>query len=128
MCYLGVAVNRTRKENDEWKQIPSFFNFSIFGKKAEGICKYMAKGQPISLEGHLEEDRWTKDGVTHSKMAVGIDRIQIIGGLKKKDEGSAKDETDQESPENITEEEYPDSFSEIDSDFDLGGIEGEEIS
>jgi single-strand DNA-binding protein len=128
MCYFGVAVNRTKKVNDEWQQIPSFFNFNIFGKKAEGVYKYLVKGQSISLEGHLEEDRWSKDGVNHSKMVVAVDKIQVVGGLKKKDDDGGKGGAAHESPgDGITEEEYADEFSEIDADFDLGGMEGEEM-
>jgi single stranded DNA-binding protein len=130
MCYFGVAVNRTKKVNEEWREIPSFFNFNLFGKKAEGTYKYLVKGQAVSLEGHLEEDRWTKDGVSHSKMVVMVDKIRIIGGLKKKDDsggpGGTLQEPVGEEKDGITEEEYAE-FQEIDGDFDLGGVEGEEI-
>jgi hypothetical protein len=70
----------------------------------------------------LEEDRWSKDGVSHSKMAVVVDKIRIIGGLKKKDDGGPGET----APEPAGEE-YEDDFSELDGDFDLSGIEGEEI-
>jgi single-strand DNA-binding protein len=123
MCYFGVAVGRVKKVNEEWKQIPSFFNFTVFGKKAEGVAKYLVKGQTISLEGHLEEDRWSKDGVSHSKMVVAVDKIQIIGGLKKKDGGGGKAEPEGEIPGGAAEEEYPDEFKDIDGDFDLDGAE-----
>jgi single-strand DNA-binding protein len=130
MCYFGIAVNRTRKVNDEWKEIPSFFNFTLFGNKAEGTCKYLVKGQAVSLEGHLEEDRWSKDGVNHSKMVVVIDKIRIIGDIKKKDgsgPGEPAREPGGEERAEVTGEEYADDFSAIDGDFDLTGIEGEEI-
>jgi single-strand DNA-binding protein len=132
MCYFGIAVGRTKKINEEWKEVPSFFNFNLFGKKAEGVYKYLVKGQAISLEGHLEEDRWSKDGVSHSKMVVAVDKIRIIGSVKKKeDSGSQKEESpensDEEKSELNGEEEYPDNFTEIDTDFDLARIEGDEI-
>jgi single-strand DNA-binding protein len=132
MCYFGIAVNRTKKVNDEWKEIPSFFNFNLFGKKAEWTYKYLVKGQAVSLEGHLEEDRWSKDGVSHSKMVVVVDKIRIIGGVKKKEDNGVQNETspenpDEEKPGIVAEEEYADDFTEIDNDFDLAGIEGEEM-
>jgi single-strand DNA-binding protein len=123
-CYFGIAVDRVKKVNEEWKKTPSFFNFNLFGKKAEGVAKYLIKGQTISLEGHLEEDRWTKDGVSHSKMSVGVDKIQLIGGLKKKDESGGKAGMEGNPPGEVTEEDYVDEFEEIDGDFDLDGAEG----
>jgi single-strand DNA-binding protein len=135
MCYFGLAVDRVKKVNEEWKQVPSFFNFTLFGKKAEGVAKYLVKGQIISLEGHLEEDRWSKDGVNHSKMVVVVDKIQLIGSFKKKDGGGGKGGPEGGPTGEAAEEEYGDEFDVIDGDFDLsgsgdgveGGVEGEEI-
>jgi single-strand DNA-binding protein len=116
---FNIAVNRARKVNDNWEEIPHFFWFNLFGKRAENLAPYLLKGQTVSIEGHLEQDRWESNGVQHSKMSVLIDEIRLIGPQKK--HSSGKDAAGGQTEET----DVPDDNA--DPDFDLGFNPDEDI-
>lgn len=79
---LSIAVNRSVKRNDAWEDEVSFFDVVLFGKLAEGIAQYCAKGQQIGVEGSLRQERWEKDGQTRSKVKVIADTVRLLGGKR----------------------------------------------
>lgn len=84
LCSIGIAVNREWKSKDgEKKSEVCFIDCIAFGKTAENINKYFAKGNPIFLEGRLQFDQWTaQDGTKRSKHKLAIDRFQFLGQNK----------------------------------------------
>ena len=78
---LSIAVNRSRKQADgSWTDEVSFFDFTLWGKTAEGLKPYLTKGKQIAVEGHLKQDRWEKDGQKFSKVSIIADNVQLLGG------------------------------------------------
>jgi single-strand DNA-binding protein len=77
---FSIAVNRKRKQGDEWVDEANFFDICLFGKQAESLQKYLAKGKQIAIEGELKQDRWEKDGQNRSKVVVIANSIQLLGG------------------------------------------------
>lgn len=77
---ISIAVNRGRKNGDQWVEEVSYFDSAIFGKTAENLKPYLSKGKQIGLEGHLKQDRWEKDGQKFSKISVIADNVQLLGG------------------------------------------------
>lgn len=77
---ISIAVNRSRKNGDQWVEEVSYFDSSIFGKTAENLKPYLSKGKQIGLEGHLKQDRWEKDGQKFSKISIIADNVQLLGG------------------------------------------------
>ena len=77
---LGIAVNKRVKKGDEWTEQASFFDVTLWGKMAEGLNQYLVKGKQIAIEGELEQERWEKDGQTHSKVTITASNIQLLGG------------------------------------------------
>lgn len=77
---ISIAVNRSRKNGDQWVEEVSYFDSSIFGKTAENLKPYLSKGKQIGLEGHLKQDRWEKDGQKFSKISIVADNVQLLGG------------------------------------------------
>lgn len=78
---FGLAVNRVRRGNDgqEIKEV-TFVDVAAFGRQAETIKTYMAKGRPIFIEGRLKLDQWTsKDGQKRSKLSVVVENFQFLG-------------------------------------------------
>lgn len=84
---ISIAVNRSRKNGDQWVEEVSYFDSAIFGKTAENLKPYLSKGKQIGLEGHLKQDRWEKDGQKFSRVSIIADNIQLLGG--KSDGGSS---------------------------------------
>ena len=70
-----IAVNRSYKDGDTWKDSTSFFKIKGFGKGYENACKHMTKGSSVIIEGYLEQESWEKDGQKRSEVVVIADRI-----------------------------------------------------
>ena len=79
---FAIAVNRSVKKEDGWKDEASFFECTVFGKQAESLKPYLVKGQQIAINGELKQDRWESDGQTRSKVTVNAENVQLIGGKK----------------------------------------------
>lgn len=77
---LSIAVNRSKKQNDQWVDEASFFDVTVWGKQAETIKNYISKGKQIAVQGYLKQDRWEKDGQKFSKVAIVADNIQLLSG------------------------------------------------
>ena len=59
---FSLAVNRSRKQDDQWIDETSFFDIDFWGKGAEAVNRYLTKGQQVAVEGELRQDRWEQDG------------------------------------------------------------------
>ena len=78
---FGLAVNRTWKDKDgEKREETCFVDCRTYGKPAEILKQYMAKGRPLFVEGRLQYQTWEKDGQKRSKHVVIVDNFQFIGG------------------------------------------------
>ena len=77
---FAIAVNRRRKNGDQWVEEASFFDINLFGKSAEGLKQYLVKGKQIAIEGELRQDRWEQDGQPRSKVVVVANNVQLLGG------------------------------------------------
>lgn len=85
---LSVAVNRSRKQNDQWIDEVSYFDISLFGKSAENLKPYLMKGKQIAVQGSLRQERWEKDGQKHSRISIIADAVQLLGGNNSFDNAS----------------------------------------
>ena len=47
---ISIAVNRSRKQGDQWVDEANFFNVTIWGKTAENLLPYLKKGKQICVE------------------------------------------------------------------------------
>lgn len=79
---FGVAVNhRWRDANTgEQKEEVTFVDCEAWGKTAEVMSKYLAKGKPVFIEGRLKLDSWTDktDGSKRSKLKVVVENFQFV--------------------------------------------------
>ncbi|HLS27452.1 MAG TPA: single-stranded DNA-binding protein [Opitutales bacterium] len=82
VCNFGLAVNRNFTDKDGNKrEETTFVDIDAFGRQAEVISKYLAKGRAILLEGRLRFDRWeTNTGEKRSKLSVVLEQFQFVGG------------------------------------------------
>ncbi len=86
---ISLAVNRSRKQGDEWVEEPHFFDATIFGRRGEALQNYLKKGQKLTLEGHLNQDRWEQDGVKRTKVTIIVDEISLSGGRSESSDGAS---------------------------------------
>ena len=80
ICKFAIAVNARVKQGESWADEASFFDVTVFGKAAEAINQYLVKGKQVAIEGRLKQDRWEKDGQTHSRIVINADNVQMLGG------------------------------------------------
>lgn len=82
---IGVAVNRVwYTDNGEKKEQVTFTDWRSWGKQAETIARFFAKGSPILLKGRLEQDEW-EDKATGQKRrkTLGIvEEFEFCGGQR----------------------------------------------
>jgi single-strand DNA-binding protein len=76
---ITIAVNETIVSNGEKQTKANFFSCTAFGKTAENISKYFAKGKPIFIEGRLQQEVWETDGKKNSKTKIVVDKFEFIG-------------------------------------------------
>ena len=77
---MSIAVNRSKKEGDQWVSEAHFFDVSYFGKGAEAVKPYLTKGKQIAVQGSLRQNRWEKDGQKQSRGVIVADSVELLGG------------------------------------------------
>lgn len=77
---VPVAVNRRRKDGDQWIEEVSFFDVSLYGKLAETLKPYLVKGKQVAVDGELRQNRWEQDGQTRRKVVIVANNVQLLGG------------------------------------------------
>ena len=77
---VSIAVNRSRKNGEQWVDEVNYFDITIWGKTAENLKPYLTKGKQIAVDGYLKQDRWEKDGQKMSKVTVVANNVQLLGG------------------------------------------------
>ncbi len=77
---ISIAVNRAKKQGDQWVDEVSYFDITLWGKTAENLKPYLVKGKQIGVTAHLRQDRWEKDGQKFSRITVVADDVQLLGG------------------------------------------------
>ncbi len=84
----GLAVNQYRGKDKE--QETMFVDIVAFGRTAEIMGEYVAKGSNILIDGRLSFNTWEQDGQRRSKHEVIVDTFQMVG---KRDEADEKPTT-----------------------------------
>jgi single-strand DNA-binding protein len=77
---FSIAVNRRKKNEDQWEDEANFFDITVWGKQGEALHKYLVKGKMVGVDGELNQDRWQQDGQNRSKVEVLANYIQLLGG------------------------------------------------
>ena len=80
VCKFSVAVNRRRKNGDQWEDEANYFDVTLWGRQGEALNQYLLKGKSVGVEGELRQDRWQQDGQNRSKVEIVANNIQLLGG------------------------------------------------
>lgn len=79
VCRFSIAINRRKKQGEQWIDEPHFFEVDYWGKGAEAISQYLTKGKQVAVEGELRQDRWEQDGQARSKVIISANNVQLLG-------------------------------------------------
>jgi len=80
VCKFSIAVNRRKKNGDQWEDEANFFDIVLWGKQGESLQSYLVKGKMIGVDGELRQDRWQQDGQNRSKIEIIANYVQLLGG------------------------------------------------
>lgn len=76
---LAVNENYTDSRGDKQERV-TFVDITFWGKQAETLCRWKKQGDPLMVEGRLQQDKWNdaKTGEARSKLkVVGIGFVFI---------------------------------------------------
>lgn len=82
ICTFGLAVNRSFKDASGAKQEETtFVDVETWGKGAELLGKYAARGRPLFVEGRLRLDQWEDKNTKEkrSRLKVVCENFQLLG-------------------------------------------------
>ena len=94
---FSVAVNRSRKNGDQWEEEVSYIDIVLWGRSAESISKFLTKGKQVAVEGELRQNRWEQDGQQRSKLEVVASNVQLLSGGTNPGGGNAQSQGQQGS-------------------------------
>jgi single-strand DNA-binding protein len=80
VCKFSIAVNRRRKNGDQWEDEANFFDIVVWGRQGESLAQYLVKGKMVGVDGELRQDRWQQDGQNRSKVEIVANYLQLLGG------------------------------------------------
>jgi single-strand DNA-binding protein len=80
VCKFSIAVNRRRKNGDQWEDEANFFDIVVWGRQGEALNQYLVKGKMVGVDGELRQDRWQQDGQNRSKVEIVANYLQLLGG------------------------------------------------
>jgi single-strand DNA-binding protein len=81
IAQFGLAINRVwTSEAGEKKEDVCFVDCKCFGKQAETLAKYTAKGHPLLIEGRLDLEEWgdKETKAKRQKLTVVCEGFQFL--------------------------------------------------
>ena len=80
---FSVAVNERRKQADgSYQDEVSWLDCTMFGKRAEALQPYLAKGTKLSLTGHLHKSTYERDGKQYSRVEIIVDEVELMNARR----------------------------------------------
>ena len=98
---ISIAVNTKYKQGDDTKEEVLFINAVVFGRQAESCGRYLAKGNPVLVEGRLRERKWESEGVQKSKFEVIANNVRFLPKRDRTQTGASED-SDLTPPDEVT--------------------------
>lgn len=77
---ITVAVNDRKKVGDQWQDVATFVDVTLWGKTAENAGQYLSKGKKVGIVGKLAQDQWEdkQTGAKRSKLKVIADTVEFL--------------------------------------------------
>lgn len=97
---MRLATNRQRKNAEGgYEDETSYFDITAFGKFGELCDRKLRKADPITVQGRLEQQRWTnQEGENRSKVVIIAEQIDAQAFFKKAEDVAAKEDGDSAAP------------------------------
>ena len=78
---ISLALNDRRKQGEEWVDVVSFIDVTLFGRTAEVAATYLSKGKEVIVSGRLKQETWEDrdSGAKRSKVKVICEKLIMTG-------------------------------------------------
>ena len=87
VCNFSVADNQGKDRE------AVYWNCGLYGKRAESLCKYLTKGQAVTVTGNVSTNRYTdKNGIERIGYNIRVNDIALQGGKKEGESTPQKQE------------------------------------
>jgi len=117
VCKFSIAVNRRKKNGDQWEDEANFFDIVLWGKQGESLQSYLLKGKMIGVDGELRQDRWQQDGQNRSKVEIIASYIQLLGGGGGSSSGQGERQNSQNNSQSNQNQQDTSSYQSRDEGF-----------
>lgn len=113
---FGIAVNKRKKAGDAYIDYANFFEVVMYGKLVDTLKPYMKKGIQVSINGDLNQERWTDSSTNQqrSKVYIQAEKVQLLKGSNSAEEKPAAANTP-------AAETHPDPKQERDPQMEFSG-------
>lgn len=116
---MRLATSERQKKNDEWIDHTEWHNVVVWGKRAEGLAKFLVKGSAIIVEGNIRtrsyEDR---DGNKRYATEINANEVRAAG---KREGGGRSDDRDDDRPRSSQRQQAKPAAAASDDAPDFGG-------
>lgn len=86
---MRLAFTATRKVGELWEDMPQYVDVVTFGRGAEALSKFLAKGDQVAVNGRLSWREWDdREGNKRQSHEVVAERVQLLA--KPKGAGAAE--------------------------------------
>jgi single-strand DNA-binding protein len=82
VCNLRIASNTRCKDTStgEWVDKPNYFDIVVWGAQGENCARYLTKGRPIAIDGHLDWREYdAQDRSRRQAVQIIADTVQFLG-------------------------------------------------
>ena len=90
---LRVATTERAKKGENWEDHTEWHSATAFGKRAEGLAKFLTKGSKVAITGKLRTSSYEKDGQKIYRTEIIADDVEPCGG-----KGGGKKQDDDDAP------------------------------
>lgn len=82
VCNFRMAVNRSRRQGNEWIKETTWFRITVWAEQAERVGEYAKKGRQVLVVGdRIEVDTYTaQNGEVRTNIDVTARTVRLVGG------------------------------------------------
>lgn len=78
VAHVSLATNRLFRKNGETRTRTDWHRLTFWGRAAETVERYVAKGNRLYIEGRLEYGSFDRDGVTIPTVDVVVEDFVML--------------------------------------------------
>lgn len=83
------TTERVKQADNTYADKPEWHNCVAFGKTADVVLGYLAKGSRVHIEGKLQTDTYEKEGQKHYATKIVVFQVQFLGGKRESENATA---------------------------------------